>query len=235
MKALCQIIDDHPHVVEHITNLVNEHPQLELLAADTDPLLGLNKILTGVTSPDIIFLDIDMPELDGISFSKQVEQSIVKVFITAHSSYAIDAFDIGAADYLLKPIDEGAFRRAVNRAMDKLKIEKLRVKPPKWLYVRLDTRNLFKVKLKNIIYVEADDKRITLHLMEGEPITVLRTINKVEAVLPDSDFLRIHRSFIVNLRHVGGLVGRTLVMAGGATVIIGPNYTEAVHGRFRIL
>ncbi len=235
MITYCSIVDDQPHVIKHLSGLVTETPGLQLLAADTDPLVALNKILTGIVTPDIVLLDVDMPGLDGISLARQLDSHIAIVFVTAHPAFAIEAFDIGAADYLLKPIKPDAFLRAIDRARARLKNNKAAPTHSQEIFVRLDSRNLVKVQVKDIVYIEADDKRIRLHTQAERPISVLRTLNNIEAALPATDFARVHKSYLVNLKHIGGIVGKTVILDNGQVLNVGPAYAAALYKRLNII
>lgn len=232
----CYIVDDYPFMIKALSRLVKKMPNLRLLGGETDPLLALNKILSGIINPDILFLDIDMPGLSGLSFSRQTGSNIAIIFVTAHDLYYKDSYEIGAVDYLLKPVKAEDFFRAVKRAEIWLRGKTVAAKAPKdWIFVRLDNKNTIKVNFMDILWVKAEDKRVILHLTNGQELSIIRSLSNVEETLPASWFLRIHKSYLINVNEIKGTVGRSVLLSGGKTLEIGPSYMDAFYKQLDML
>ncbi len=165
-------------------------------------------------SIDLMFLDIQMPQLTGIDFLKTLNKPPLVIFTTAYSNYAIEGFELNALDYLLKPISMERFLKAVNKAMDQLDLQQ-RDKAPaplvestdrtEFIFVKAD-KKLVKVNFEEIIYIEGLKDYVIIRTDKGRIIT-LQTMKSLEDKLPVSQFKRIHRSCIVNIRKINAIVG----------------------------
>jgi len=201
------IVDDEPLAQDIIETYVSQLPNLELVAKCSDAIEA-NQILQN-NQVDLMFLDIQMPQLTGIEFMKSLDNPPLVVFTTAYSEYAVEGFEMNAIDYLLKPISMERFMKAVNKVEAKLK-ENPSSSPQMDIaddhfFVKAD-KKLVKVNFDDILYIEGLKDYVIIRQEEGRVIT-LQTMKSLEARLPVMQFKRIHRSYIVNTKRINALVG----------------------------
>lgn len=221
----CIIIDDEPMARDVVRRYIKMIPSLDLTgefgnAIEATIFLQNNEV-------DMIFLDIQMPQLSGIDFVKSLRQRPIVIFTTAHKAYAFDGFELDVADYLLKPIRFDRFLRAVNKALPQKSLpqdiysdDKINNSDP-FIYLRAD-RKMKKVLLEDIIYVESDRDYVKVFTEKGT-ITSRQTISSIEAILSESEFLRIHRSYIVSVCKLKSFTNET-VEIGDKKLPIGKFY-----------
>lgn len=200
------IVDDEPLAQDIIETYVNQLPNLELIAKCSDAIEA-NQILQN-QQIDLMFLDIQMPQLTGIEFMKSLDNPPLVIFTTAYSEYAVDGFEMNAVDYLLKPISMDRFMKAVNKVEDKLKdasVGQSATVHEDYFFVKAD-KKLVKVNFDDILYVEGLKDYVIIRQVEGRVIT-LQTMKSLEQKLPSNQFRRIHRSYIVNTDRIKALVG----------------------------
>jgi len=212
MKSI--IIDDEPDAVEalHFT-LMEVCPEVAVAGKYTDPVKGLAAIRTH--KPDLVFLDIEMPVLNGFQLLEEFgDVSFALIFTTAYDRFAVKAFRFSAVDYLLKPINPDELRRAVDKVAEKQRIEKAQIELLRQqLYAPTDARRFDKialpyahgytfVELADVMYCESDSSYTKFYLISGEMYLITKTLGDVEAMLAGSDFFRIHKQFLVHMRHI---------------------------------
>lgn len=199
MKVTCYIVDDEPLAIKLLEGYVLKTPFLELVGASSNPVKALEDIVR--ITPDLIFLDIQMPELNGLDFSRMIGGKSKIIFTTAFEKYAVESYRLNALDYLMKPIPYSDFLNAAEKALvaKGSPVENMAVES---IFVRSDYK-LKKVEIKDIQYVEGLKDYVKIHL-EGkpEPVTSLMSLKGMEELLPPSKFMRVHRSFIVNIDKV---------------------------------
>ena len=167
------------------------------------------------TRVDIIFLDIQMPELTGLEFIKTLKAPPAIVLTTAHREFAADAFELDVVDYLVKPISFERFLKAVNKLTLYHQANEPSETPsevPGMIYVKAD-RKVFPVELGEILYIESLDNYVKVHL-RNRTITTRENITQFEAMLPSTQFVRIHRSFIVSRKHIESISSETVQISG---------------------
>ncbi|WP_418638941.1 LytR/AlgR family response regulator transcription factor [Winogradskyella sp.] len=193
----CIIVDDEAIAREIIASHVAQIETIKVIAQCKNAIEAFNFISNNKV--DLIFLDINMPEISGISFAKAINKDIKIIFTTAYRDYAVEGFDLQAVDYLLKPIAFERLLQAVNRyfevASTTIDTTLTATESNDFIFVRSD-RRMLKVDFNAIIYVESYSDYIKIHLQD-ETITTRETITSIEAKLPKTQFLRIHRSYIV--------------------------------------
>jgi len=193
----CIIVDDEAIAREIIASHVAQIETIKVIAQCKNAIEAFNFISNNKV--DLIFLDINMPEISGISFAKAINKDIKIIFTTAYRDYAVEGFDLQAVDYLLKPIAFERLLQAVNRyfevASTTIDTTLTTTESNDFIFVRSD-RRMLKVDFNAIIYVESYSDYIKIHLQD-ETITTRETITSIEAKLPKTQFLRIHRSYIV--------------------------------------
>ncbi|GAB3879476.1 LytTR family DNA-binding domain-containing protein [Hymenobacter segetis] len=211
MKLRCLLVDDEPPALEVLAAYVREVAHLELVATCDNALQAFG--ILQQQSIDLMFLDIKMPKILGTDFLRSLRHPPQVIFTTAYREYAYEGFELDAVDYLLKPVSLERFLKAVAKASSTdapASAEPVHAANPEaFLYFRID-RKMVKVVLRDILYVEGLKDYVRIHTAAGPPLVVKQTINGLEEKLSESNFLRIHRSFIValdkirtyNARHV---------------------------------
>lgn len=198
------VVDDEPLARRNLTVLLHRDPDIEFVAecgSGTDAIREIQR-----TRPDLVFLDVQMPECDGFDVLEILGSELppAVVFVTAHDEYALRAFDAGALDYLLKPFDDARFQRALNRAKDKLAHSAERqTQGVERLVIKGVGRVLF-LSVSEIDWIEAADYYVCLHV-GNETHLLRRTLSELERELDTGKFCRIHRSVIVKLDRIRGL------------------------------
>ena len=232
MMIRCLAVDDEPLALQQIVAYIRKVPFLEL-AAQCQSALEARQFLENDTV-DAIFCDINMPDLNGMDFVKSLASPPLIVFTTAYSEYAVEGFKVNAVDYLLKPFGLQDFQRAANRLKERLDStpasdQSLTAHPSpedNILFLKTDYR-IVKVSIPDIRYVEGMSEYLKVWL-EGEqkPIITLLSMKKMEERLPDT-FMRIHRSYIVNLSKIQEVNKNRIIMDAETYLPIGDIYKEA--------
>ncbi|RWY55658.1 LytR/AlgR family response regulator transcription factor [Mucilaginibacter gilvus] len=219
----CYVIDDEFHAVEVLSDFINRTPGLELVGSTLNPLIGLDAICSA-NSPDLTFLDINMPELSGLKFADLAAPYTTIIFTTAYAEHALDAFDKNAFDYLLKPIAYDRFLKSVSRFKGRTVPER---NDPNYFYIKGEVKGkLLRIKIEDILYIEGALNYIVIHTTEGKQLTYL-TIGEIENYLPSSSFTRIHRSFIVNYAKIKTITGNHITLDDKTILSIGSAYKTA--------
>ncbi len=223
----CMAIDDEPLALQQIVTYINKVPFLEL-AAQCQSALEARQFLEQDTV-DAIFCDINMPDLNGMDFIKSLVTPPMVVFTTAYAEYAVEGFKVNAVDYLLKPFGLQDFQRAANR----LKERSLPPTPPQkeedtsddTIFLKTEYR-IVKVSISNIRYIEGMSEYLKVHVEgESKPIITLLSMKKIEERLPDY-FMRIHRSYIVNLKMIQEVNKNRIIMDKETFLPIGDMYKD---------
>ena len=221
----CLAIDDEPLALQQIAAYINKVPFLEL-AAQCQSALEARQFLSE-DRVDAIFCDINMPDLNGMDFVKSLTAPPLVVFTTAYSEYAIEGFKVNAVDYLLKPFGMQEFMRAANRLQERLSIPaSAPAETDDTLFLKTDYR-IVKVNIPDIRYVEAMSEYLKVWIEgEAKPIITLLSMKKMEERLPDN-FMRIHRSYIINLDKIQEVNKNRVIMDADTYLPIGDLYKEA--------
>lgn len=204
-KLTAVAIDDEPLALEVIEHFAGKSGDLDLVMAFENPLEAISFLQDNKV--DLIFLDIQMPDLTGIQLLESLIYKPMIVFTTAYSQYAVDSYELGAIDYLLKPVSLDRFLKAVNKAvsfiraqnaLDEKSNEHADIKD--YMFIKSDTR-FFKVNLGEILYVEGMRDYVAVHTPERRIMTLM-SMSKMMDKLPESDFMRVHKSYIIGLNHI---------------------------------
>jgi len=219
-------VDDEPMARDVIRRYIEKIPNLKLFGEFGNAIEAT--IFLQEQTVDIIFLDIKMPQLSGTEFVRSLRNMPKIIFTTAHKEYAHEGFELDVIDYLLKPIPFDRFLKAVNKALpqkiqEEEKQSKNEEKNPSssFIYLRVD-RKMIKMLLNDIFYIESDKDYVKVFTEKGYIIT-RQTIVSVEAMLPEKQFIRIHRSFIVSIDKIKYFTAET-IMIGTKELPIGRNY-----------
>jgi DNA-binding LytR/AlgR family response regulator len=197
----CIIIEDEPLAVKVLTEYVQQVPFLELLASFKDAILATEFLRNNKV--DLIFLDIHLPKLKGISFLKTLNYPISVIMTTAYHQYAVDGFNLNVTDYLLKPFEFDRFLAAVNKVRANLsgnvKSEE-GTAPRDFIFIQVQKKKV-KILFSSIIYIESQREYVKIVTSDGEFVSKMST-HEIESLLPQSSFIRVHRSFIVSIRWI---------------------------------
>ena len=221
------IVDDEPLALDVLETYIAQLPELELVAR-CENALEAREVLKE-HDVDLMFLDINMPQLTGIDFVKTLSVKPNFIFTTAHPYYAVEGFELNAIDYLMKPIPLKRFMKAVNKVINMQLGETSAPEKKKenFIFVKAD-KKLIKVNFDDILYIEGLKDYVIIRQKEGRIIT-LHTMKSLEAKLPDHIFKRIHRSYIVNIGAIDAIVGNMIELKEKSQVKhipIGKNYRE---------
>lgn len=205
----CIIIDDEPLAVDLLKDFVSKVDYLELVNTFNNAIDAISAI--NKTEVDLIFLDIEMPHFTGIDFIKAIDKKPLIIFTTAYSNYAVEGFDFGAVDYLIKPIPFNRFLKAVVRAQHVFTPpEMVQNTTPvlgatdesnNFMFVRAEYENV-KINYADILFVEGLKDYVKIYTTDGKYVLTLMSLIKLENSLANKGFSRIHRSYIVNLAHI---------------------------------
>lgn len=223
----CIAVDDEPLALEVIERFAKKTSMLQLVATFENPLDAVSYL--NENEIDLIYLDINMPDLNGISLIKSLQHRPLIVFTTAHAEYALQGYELDVLDYLLKPIEFDRFIATANKAYKRLgldkKVEQIEIQDyaKDYLFVKSDTR-FFKVNYEDILYIEGMRDYVAIHTAESK-ILSLMSMSKILEKLPSRDFKRVHKSYIVNLSHIS-LVQNNRIKLCGREIPISNSYRD---------
>ncbi|HAS44086.1 MAG TPA: DNA-binding response regulator [Microscillaceae bacterium] len=230
-KINCLVVDDEPLAREVVLNYIERIDALECMGSCANALEAFNLLATQAI--DLIFLDIQMPEISGIDFLKELNPAPQVIFTTSYSEFAVEAFSLEATDYLLKPIEFSRFLKAVNKVFKQLALPAppaLEAEPASdlqeaFIYLKVE-RQMQKVFLKDILYIESLRNHIRVKTTERE-IVAYKSLSAIEETLPTRKFLRVHRSFIVGLDFVEAFSPSNIQLKG-SQIPVGRYYKDTV-------
>lgn len=227
------IVDDEPLALDVLETYIDKIPKLNLVqrcanAIEANEALENNKI-------DLMFLDIQMPQLTGTDFLKTLSKPPMVIFTTAYANYALEGFELNAVDYLLKPISLERFMKAVNKAVEQIELQNNNTGDDSqdkkdqsdFIFVKAD-KKLIKIKYNDILYIEGLKDYVIIRMENGRVIT-LQTMKSLEEKLPANLFQRIHRSYIVGIDKIKAVVGNMVevIEKGQAKHLpVGKNYRD---------
>nr|WP_322626176.1 LytTR family DNA-binding domain-containing protein [uncultured Flavobacterium sp.] len=224
----CIIVDDEPLAREAIQMLVEQFGHLELIGTFNGPEAAGNFLADNKT--DLVFLDIQMPGVNGIEFARTIPKETLVIFTTAFSEFATDSYEVDAIDYLIKPVKAERFVKAVEKASVYLKLltadysqNNIENVTEDYFFVKAD-RKMFKMYFKNILYVEGLKDYVVMHT-EGQKVITGMNIKTIFDQLPKSMFVRVSKSYIININHIDSVDNNT-VYIGRAEIPIGNVYRD---------
>ena len=235
----CFVVDDEPLAVKMLENFIARTPFLELVASFTDPVLALSEMRTQV--PDLVFLDIQMPDLSGMELSRMVPAGTRIIFTTAFKQYAFESYEVSALDFLLKPIRYQKFLEAAEKAREWFTLKEAATAAPTAPVSEAKTSTFFKVdgalrkvEYDDILFVEGMKDYVMVFLAsQKQPLVTHVTMKGMEEMLPAGQFMRIHRSFIVALDKVASVSGTGDVKVGDRLLHVSDAYREAFDAYLR--
>lgn len=232
----CIAIDDEPLALRQIKSYIERSEQLELVAtcrsaSEAQTIIQNEHI-------DLIFVDINMPDMNGLDFVRSLTQYYFIIFTTAHSEFALEGFKLNAIDYLLKPFSYDEFTKATQKVASLVDlVERCRAAESAaaqneaeeadqgCISVKADYKTQL-VKIADIVYLESAGEYVRLHIEGGQTITTLFRLKNMEALLPANNFLRVHRSYIVNLKRISSYTKGRIFLDNGEYIPLGENYKE---------
>lgn len=227
MSLKVLIADDEPIARDILTAYVSKVSTLELVGACNNALevfATLNK-----QEVDLLLLDINMPEVTGVDLLRSLKDPPMVIFTTAYSEYAIESYELNAIDYLLKPIAFDRFIKAVNKAQDAITTQDtapITHTNDNAIFVRSDGKHI-RVELSELLLIEGVKDYVRLHLQSGSILVHSTMKNMEEQLAPYNDFIRVHKSYLVNLKHIKEIEGNMLKL-GDTTVVVGNTYKDKV-------
>lgn len=227
MKIRCLAIDDEPLALKQISSYIDNTPFLENVALCQSAFEAIEQL--SKHEIDLMFVDINMPDINGMDFVKSLTNRPQVIFTTAYSEYAMEGFQVDAIDYILKPISYNVFLKSVTKAKTWFELNQKQVETvqtsQECLFVKSEYK-LIKILLSDIKYIESANEYIQIHLNNEPPVTTLIRLKTMEEQLPGDKFMRVHRSFIVNLDKVKVIDRNRIVFDEKVFIPIGDQYKE---------
>jgi DNA-binding LytR/AlgR family response regulator len=228
MIIKCIAVDDEPLALSKMASYISRTPFLELAGAfrtgyEANDFISKTKV-------DLMFVDINMPDINGLDFVRTLHYKPQIIFATAFSEYAIEGFKLDALDYLLKPIGYNEFLKAANKARNYFETSapdpKKEAENTEYLFVKSDYK-MARISVRDIIYIEGMREYVRIHLDNGKPLMPLISLRLLEEQLPSDKFMRVHRSYIVNLEKILSVEHNRIVLSGKVYIPVSEQYKEA--------
>jgi two-component system, LytTR family, response regulator len=225
----CIAIDDEPKALEVIERYCQKSDLVDLKATFREPVKAIEFL--NREKIDLIFLDINMPDINGMQLTQTLAAKPMVIFTTAYSNYAVESYNLNAIDYLLKPITFERFLAAVNKAWSVLALQnKTATKEDEAGTVFIKSGpHTYQVKISDILYLEKDGNYITVHLKDKQ-ILIRENMGDIFDLVPPAEFVRVHKSFVVAIKHIAMIEVHQLIISG-AKIPIGSTYREYLRSR----
>jgi two-component system LytT family response regulator len=228
MTLKCLAIDDEPLALKQLESYINNTPFLETVALCQSAFEAMEYLSNNEI--DLMFVDINMPDINGMDFVKSLTVKPQIIFTTAYSEYAMEGFKVDAIDYILKPISYAIFLKAVNKAKMWFELNQRQTEviqtTQDCLFVKSEYK-LIRILLSDIKYIESANEYIQIHLINDQPVTTLIRLKAMEEQLPKDKFMRVHRSFIVNLDQVKVIERNRIIFDQKVYIPIGDQYKDS--------
>lgn len=221
----CAIIDDEPLAAGLLESYVEKTPELNLIGAYNSAVAAMKELRDNPA--DVLFLDIQMPELSGLEFANLLPKETKIIFTTAFDRYAVEGYKVNAVDYLLKPISYDKFLLSVNKVIELFNVANKQkvLSRDRFIYVKSEYK-LIQIKFDDVLYVEGLKDYIKIYLAGSrKPVMSLMNMKKLEDLLPSPQFMRVHRSFIVNMSKAD-MIDRGRIVIEGSFVPVSDSYKE---------
>lgn len=239
----CVIIDDEPLAIDVVESYVQQVGGIEIVAKCTNPLEAI--ILLNKHQVDLVFLDIEMPNLTGIDLVKTIDNMPQFIFTTAYPEYALDGFNLNATDYLVKPIPFHRFLKAISRAKEKYELENKVVISPQitdtaapvavdnFIFVKSEYENI-KINTDTIVYLQGLKDYIKIYTSDTQkPILTLSSFKDILDKLPPSKFIRVHKSYVVSIEHIKA-IQKSKILVADMRIPVGETYKDTVMKRLGV-
>lgn len=222
----CLIIEDEPLAQDILKQFVLDHPDLQLSGVFDNPMEAITVIESGQI--DLLLLDINLPKISGINFYKSLSREPLAVFTTAYAEYAVEGFEIDAVDYLVKPFPFDRFLKAIARVKERLNHN---IGGTDGVLVIKADKKLFRIPFDQLLYIESLRDFVKIHTL-GSSVIASDTLKSLKETLPSDQFLRIHKSYIVNLDKIDFLEGNQISIAQ-MKLPVGQAYREDISKKFQ--
>jgi two-component system LytT family response regulator len=225
----CIAIDDEPKALEVIERYCQKSNLVDLKATFREPVKAIEFLNS--EKIDLIFLDINMPDVNGMQLMQTLAAKPMVIFTTAYSTYAVESYNLNAIDYLLKPITFERFLAAVNKASSHLSLQNkpsAKAEEPGTVFIKSGPQT-YQVKVGEILYLEKDGNYITVHLKDKK-ILIRENMGDIFDLVPTADFLRVHKSYVVAIKHIT-MIEVHQVIINGTKIPIGSTYRELLRAR----
>ncbi|NSL86869.1 response regulator transcription factor [Chitinophaga sp. Mgbs1] len=229
MKIKAIAIDDEPLALELIKSYTAQFPALQLLQTFDDALSGAEFLRSRPV--DLLFIDINMPDITGIDLVRSLPEKPMIIFMTAHKRFAYEGFELDALDYLLKPISLERFARTMHKTIGQYRHlhSTAAAKEPESLFVYAEYK-LVRIWLDDIDYIESLEDYIRIHLHNARPVLTLMPLKKILEKLPQDRFQRIHRSYIVAVSSICSIAWRKVLLYSGTALPVSDTYADVIRG-----
>ena len=223
----CIIVDDEQHAIDILVHYVNQTPHLNLAGTTTNPIEALQMVSS--QKIDLVFLDIQMPELSGMDFIKAINGKTKVILTTAYSEFALQSYELDVIDYLLKPVRLPRFLNAVQKAVKEItefeSASPLQTEGGDYIFVKTESKGkLLKINLDDIDYIEGMKNYVAFY-RAGQKTLVYTSMKEIEERLPHKQFIRVHKSFIIPIARITGIEGNLLRLQNiSAEIMIGDSY-----------
>jgi len=222
----CIAIDDEPPALDVIREYISRFPKVQLIQTFDDAISGAEYLRSNPV--DLLFLDINMPDITGLDLARSLQAKPMIIFTTAYRKFAFEGFELDAIDYLLKPIGFDRFAKAINKAIE---YQEYKNKPAQtedeYLFVYSEYR-MIKIRLSDIEYIESLEDYIRIHLSAAKPILTLMTLKGVLEKLPPARFSRIHRSYVVASGKVESIQNKKVMLQSKTELPVSDSYTDFI-------
>jgi DNA-binding LytR/AlgR family response regulator len=224
IKAIA--VDDEPPALEILENYCRRTEKVELMKAFT----GTSRALEYLEqfSADLIFLDINMPSISGLDFAKRIPQQSMVIFTTSYTEYAVESYSLNAVDYLLKPYTFSRFQQAIEKAEAVQRLQQN--ERQQYLILRVDY-SLIRIALPDILFIEGLDNYLKVHVRNQSPIVVRMTMKALQEKLPENEFVRVHRSYIVAIAKISSIRNK-MIFIGEEEIPLGTSHEKAFYALF---
>jgi len=225
MAIKCVAIDDEPLALQLMKAYIEKTPALHLAQIFEDAVSAAEFLRKYPV--DLLFVDIQMPDINGLDLVRSIENKPMIIFTTAHRKFAFEGFELQAIDYLLKPVSFERFTKAVAKAEEYYKFKNSRASNDEYLYVYSEYK-LVKIDLNEIEFIESLEDYIRIHLTNNKPVLSLMPLKRVLQKLPSSKFQQVHRSYIVSVNKIKGVANKRIILAA-AQVPVSDSYLDVVR------
>lgn len=223
----CIAIDDEPLALKQIASYIEKTPFLELVKYFSNALDALSEIKE--YEVDLLFVDINMPDLNGLDFVKSLNNPPKIIFTTAYDEYALEGFKVDALDYLLKPIGYPDFLKAANKAKEWFDLKNTKQDAldsnEEFLFIKSEYR-ILRIDYNNIKYIEGMKEYVRIHTTNEKPVMSLMSLKKLSEQLPKDKFMRVHKSFIVNLKQITTIERSRIIFDEKVYIPVGDQYKD---------
>lgn len=224
IKAIA--VDDEPPALEILENYCRRTEKVEMMKVFTSTSRALEYLEQ--FSADLIFLDINMPSISGLEFAKRIPQQSMVIFTTSYTEYAVESYSLNAVDYLLKPYTFARFQQAIEKAEAVQRLQQN--ERQQYLILRVDY-SLIRIALPDILFIEGLDNYLKVHVRNQSPIVVRMTMKALQEKLPDNEFVRVHRSYIVAIGKISSIRNK-MIFIGEEEIPLGTSHEKAFYALF---